>query len=447
MRLTILLVMLSLIRCLVDAQSQPPVTNHETLARLVTADLAARRFEQVVVRFSPAVGQELDAAKLAASWDSVIKQLGAFDSIVSVKREEKSGLALVYLTCQFASGKLTLIIGFDPSDRIATLTSMPPESNAVWKPPAYATTNTFTERPVSVTTGAWELPGILTIPNGKGPVPAIVLVHGSGPNDQDESIGPNKMFKDLAWGLANRGVAVLRYEKRTRKYGVRSSSDPQALTVADETINDARSAAALLAATTGIDPKRIFVAGHSLGAFAGPRIAMGEDRIAGLILMAGNTRPLEDLIVEQMRYLVSINSPTPEGEKQIAAAEKAAKELRNPDLKPGMTVDVMGAKLPASYVLDLRSYKPGETAAALKIPMLVLQGERDYQVRLADFEGWKKALAGHPNVVFKLYPALNHLFMPGDGPPSNVEYLKPNHVLEQVISDIAAWINADGKVK
>src|SRR5262245_56954268 len=163
--------------------------------------------------------------------------------------------------------------------------------------------------------------------------------------------------------------------------------------------------------------------------------------------MAGNTRPLEELIVEQVHYLTSINGPTPEGEKQIAAAEKAAQEVRNPGLKPGMTVNLLGAKLPASYVLDLRSYNPGETAAALKIPLLVLQGERDYQVRVADFDGWKKALAGHTNAVFKLYPALNHHFMPGTGPSTNTEYLKPNHVLEQLINDIAAWIKANGKVK
>lgn len=446
--LMILLTAFSLIPCATVAFGQNTVTDYEALARTITTDLAARRFDQVVAQFSPAVAQVLDAPKLAASWDGVIGQLGAFGSIEGVKQEEKNGAHIVYLTCAFARSKLVLILAFDASGRVVAFTSMPPESGESWKSPTYAKPDAFTERAITVTTDSWELPGTLTVPVGTGLFPAVVLVHGSGPNDQDEGFGPNKMFKDLAWGLASRGVAVLRYEKRTHKYGARISADPTAFTLADETINDARSAVALLATTPGINSKRIFVAGHSLGAFAGPRIATGEAKVAGVILMAGNTRPLEELIVEQVRYMVSLNGQvTPEGEKQIAAAEKSAQEFRNPDLKPGMTVNLLGAMLPAAYVLDLRSYKPGEMAAALKIPILVLQGERDYQVRVADFDGWKKALAGHTNATFKLYPTLNHHFMPGTGPSSGVEYLKPNHVLEQVIADIADWITATGKMK
>jgi fermentation-respiration switch protein FrsA (DUF1100 family) len=164
--------------------------------------------------------------------------------------------------------------------------------------------------------------------------------------------------------------------------------------------------------------------------------------------MAGNTRPVEDLVVEQIRYGVSLSGKvTPEGEKQIEAVEKEMGEWRNPDLKPGMTVHRLGSPVPASYVLDLRGYKPGETAAVLKIPILVLQGERDIQVRTADFEGWKKAFSGHANATFKLYPALNHLFMPGTGPSSGSEYQKPNHVPKEVIDDIAAWIATNTMMK
>lgn len=447
-QLIILLTALLFIPCAAIAFGQNAATDYEALARTITTDLAAQRYDQVVARFSPAVAQVLDAPKLAASWEGVVGQFGAFNSIESVKQEEKNGAHVVYLTCSFARGKLVLILAFDASGRVVAFTSMPAESAESWKPPAYAKPEAFTERAITVTTDSWELPGTLTVPAGTGPFPAVVLVHGSGPNDQDEGIGPNKMFKDLAWGLASRGVAVLRYEKRTHKYGARSGPDPQTLTLADETINDARSAVVLLAATPGINPKRIFVAGHSLGAFVSPRIASGDAKVAGVILLAGNTRPTEELIVDQVRHLVSLNGPvTPAGEKQIEAAEKSAREFSNPDLKPGMTVNLLGAMLPASYVLDLRNYKPGETAAALKIPILVMQGERDYQVRVADFEGWKKALSGHTNATFKLYPTLNHHFMPGTGPSSGAEYLKPNHVLEQVINDIADWITASGKMK
>jgi fermentation-respiration switch protein FrsA (DUF1100 family) len=95
-------------------------------------------------------------------------------------------------------------------------------------------------------------------------------------------------------------------------------------------------------------------------------------------------------------------------------------------------------------VLDMRAYHQLDVAAALKIPVLVLNGERDYQVTMTDFNGWKKALAGHANVTFKSYPAINHLFIPGTGPPSPAEYLKPGHVELDVIEDIAAWIQHAG---
>jgi dienelactone hydrolase len=315
-----------------------------------------------------------------------------------------------------------------------------------WKAPDYAKPDSFSERALTVTTGSFEMPGTLTVPNGAGSFSAIVLVHGSGPNDQDESVGTNKTFKDLAWGLASQGIVVLRYEKRNHKYGVKSSADPDAFTIADETVDDARSAVAMLAKTPGVDANHIFIGGHSLGGYIAPRIATGDPQIAGLVLMAGNTRPTEELIIDQTNYLASIyGKDTPESQKHIQAAEKSARDLRDPNLKRGMTVVVLDAPLPASYVLDLRTYVPAETAAALKIPFLILQGERDYQVRVVDFEGWKKALASHPNATFKLYPALNHLFMPGTGPSKPDEYLKPNHVPKDVVDDIAAWIKSGPK--
>jgi dienelactone hydrolase len=394
-----------------------------------------------VAHFSPEIAKALDAPALAAAWDSIIGQYGAFGSIERVEQEEKPGLQVIYLTTVFARGELTLTLVFDSNGHVVSFTATPPQARESWKPPEYAKADSFTERSVTITTGMWQLPGTLTIPSGPGPFPAVVLVHGSGPHDQDESIGPNMTFKDLAWGLASRSVAVLRYEKRTHKYGAKSSADPATLTIADETIDDARSAVALLTATQEIDPKRIYVLGHSLGGYIAPRIATGNTKIAGLVLMAGNTRPVEDLVVEQIRNAVSLGDKvTPEGQKQIEAVEKEMGEWRSPDLKPGMTVHLLGAPVPASYVLDLRGYKPGDTAALLKIPILVLQGERDIQVRTADFEGWKKALTGHANATFKLYPALNHLFMPGTGPSSGSEYQKPNHVSKEVIDDIAAWI-------
>jgi uncharacterized protein len=159
--------------------------------------------------------------------------------------------------------------------------------------------------------------------------------------------------------------------------------------------------------------------------------------------MAGSTRPLGQIVVDQIKYLSSLSGSVGDGaKKQIGAAEKFARDYDSPTLKPGETVSMMGIPVPGSYVLDLRSYDPAATAARLKVPILVLQGLSDYQVTRADLEGWEKALAGHNNVTTKTYPGLCHLFTPGSDPPSPADYEKPGHVSKSTLEDIANWVVA-----
>jgi hypothetical protein len=348
---------------------------------------------------------------------------------------------VVTSTCSFEKGPLNLRLAFDKDSKIAGLFLLPVE--APWNPPDYANPGAFHEQSVTVTTGSWQLPGTLTKPNGAGPFPAVVLVQGSGAHDEDETIGPNKPFKDLAWGLASRGIAVLRYEKRNHKYAAQSAKDPANFTVKEEVTDDARAAAALLAQRPEVRQERVYVLGHSLGGMLAPRIAEGDGQIAGIIIMAGSTRPLGQIVVDQIKYLSTLSGPVGDGaKKQIEAAQKFAKDYDSPTLKPGETVSMLGIPTPASYVLDLRSYDPAATAARLKIPILVLQAEADYQVTKKDFEGWEKALAGHKNVTMRSYPGLCHLFTPAGSPPSPADYDKPGHVSKGMLDDIASWVDA-----
>lgn len=283
--------------------------------------------------------------------------------------------------------------------------------------------------------GDHELPATLTVPHGRGPVAAVVLVHGSGPQDRDETIGPNKPFLDLAMGLASRGIATLRYEKRTRKF--RSEFAPTVVyTVEQEVLADARAAVAVLAATHGIDARQIFVAGHSLGGTLAPRIAAHDPRVAGLIILAGATRPFDEIVVDQ------IKTAAPGNAALTAAAAQFARAFRDPALGPTDAVDFLGTKVSGAYCLDLRAYDPAAVAATLRLPMLVLQGERDYQVTAVDLAGWRRAVGGHANATIKTYAALNHLFMAGTGPASPADYARAGHVDPAVIDDIAGWIAA-----
>lgn len=421
--------------------AQPAQKDLEAIAREFANEFFLRQFDKAVARFDANMTKFLPPEKMAEFHDALSAQMGAFKRLVAARRETVQSFQAIRLTCEFEKAKLDLRVVFNAEGQISGMFFLP-ASDVAWKAPDYADETKFTEREVTVGRAPWTLPGTLTLPKSGGRLPAVVLVHGSGPQDADETIGPNKPFKDLAWGLANRGVAVLRYEKRTHKYGKEIAAQMQNLTMNEETVVDAQEAVKLLATLPEIDPRRIFVLGHSLGAYVGPRIAAGAP-VAGLILAAGNTRPLEVLVVEQVRYLTSLDGKvTPEEQKQLDAAEQSAKEIQSPDLKPGTTVSLLGSPVPASYFLDLRNYRPAEAAAALKIPILVVQGERDYQVTLLDFEGWKKALGTKPNVTLKMYPGLNHLFAAGSGPSSGAEYMQAGHVSAEVIFDIAGWIAA-----
>jgi dienelactone hydrolase len=299
-----------------------------------------------------------------------------------------------------------------------------------WNRPDYSKPESFKEREVTVGDGQWKLPGVLTMPNGAGPFPGIVLVHGSGPNDRDETVGGSRMFKDLAEGLASHGIAVLRYDKRTKAYGQRVAAMKR-FTLHDETVEDAVKAAALLRTQTGIDPKRVFVLGHSLGGYAAPRIGAEDSQLAGLILVAGNARHLEDLVVEQVQS-VGGSAKALENAKAVQAKVKS--------LEPGDDDSPAVFGVPVSYWLDLKDYDPVADAAKIGMPMLILQGGRDYQVTMKDFDLWKAGVGKSKGVVMKSYPALNHLFITGTGASTPAEYAKPGHVAPEVIEDIAAFV-------
>jgi dienelactone hydrolase len=274
------------------------------------------------------------------------------------------------------------------------------------------------------------LPGTLTVPVGAGPFPAIVLVHGSGPNDRDETVGGAKIFKDLAEGLASRGIVVLRYEKRTMQYRARIAAIKN-YTVQEETVEDAVNAIALLRTQAEVNARRIFVLGHALGGYLAPRIAEQDGKLAGIILMAGNARPLEDLLVDQVTYM-GITGQQLENAKALQAKVKK--------LAPGDEDTPAFGGVPVSYWLDLKDYDPPAAAKKLGIPMLILQGERDFQATMADFALWKAAVGSSKGVVMKSYPALNHLFVAGEGKSLPAEYSKPGHVAPAVIEEIAKFV-------
>jgi len=308
---------------------------------------------------------------------------------------QAGGMEVYVFPCEFEKARVNLVIAVNAAGQVAGLRLLPPD-------PAPVQPGELT-----IVTGDVRLPATLRLPEGKGPFPVVIFIHGSGPQDRNETVGANAPFRDLAEGLAARGIASLRYEKRTRQYPGRPVA-----TVKDEVMDDVLSAVALAGSQSGIDPKRIYLLGHSLGGYLIPRLAPLVPA-AGFIMLAANARPIEELAAEQIKR---IGAP-PETLSQIMQAA------------------------PPSYWEDLKSYDPVAEARKISAPLLVLQGERDYQVTMKDFEIWRRALSGRPNVVLKSFPKLNHLFLEGEGESTPAEYKRPGRIPGYVFDEIAAFVS------
>jgi pimeloyl-ACP methyl ester carboxylesterase len=195
----------------------------------------------------------------------------------------------------------------------------------------------------------------------------------------------------------------------------------------------------------GVDASRVVLIGHSQGGYLAPRIAKADPAIKGLVLLAASTRSLEDSLVAQLAYLSTLDPSNAKLTTAMDQAKRFKAAVESPSLKPDDAVDVpfTSSTIPGSYFLDVRDYRPEKVGAALSIPMLVLQGERDYQVTVADdFGAWKTALAHKKNATLRTYPGLSHAFATGSGPPSPADYAKAGHVDQAVVDDIAAWVTA-----
>ena len=264
----------------------------------------------------------------------------------------------------------------------------------------------FNEIADTVVTGDIHLPATIMMPADARDVPIVVMVHGSGALDRDETIYTNKPFRDIASGLARKGIATLRYDKRTYVYRQPVAS------MDDETILDALSAIRLARRHCTRD----YLLGHSLGAMLAPVIAeRSEEPLAGIIMMAAPARDMDIVVRQQFDYLLPSGASPDFKEQQIENLRQRSPHYLQPQ---------------------------GQTAAArrLTLPMLILQGERDYQVTMEDYSLWQQVLKGKANVVYHSYPRLNHPFMEGDGKSTPMEYQMEGHVATYVIDDISSFI-------
>ena len=409
---------------------------HSEIAISFMKNLSDDRYEEAYTFFNQDMKNALTTSQLKETWSYIISIYGDFEEIIETIKSTELNFTIIFLNATFTKNYLLIFkIIFDDNKKINGFWVNDFISISDYKPPDYINKQNFTEEEITFGT-EWKLPATLTIPNGDGPFPGVVLVHGSGPNDRDETIGPNKPFKDIAWGLATEDIVVLRYEKRTKKYPEEISQLIN-FTVKEEVIDDALLAIEKLKNNQFVDQNKIFIIGHSLGGMLAPRIAIHDIEIKGLAILAGPTRGLEDLWINQTKYLANIDGIIDENETiQIEFIEEQVKKIKQLNISENELV--LGAY--KTYWEDLNKYNTVETANNLSSYILILQGERDYQVTIDDYNIWLNSIGSKENVELILYPSLNHLFITGIGNSIPDEYLVEGHVEKKVIEDISNWI-------
>ena len=398
------------------------------------------QFEQATGAFDGTIASKLSAEKLKEAWDGIVKACGPLRPVAfgPPRVDERKQVSVVKVRCEFALQALDAQIGVRDG-KIIGFTMQPPGPAGPLKPAPYVDAAKFSEREVTVGAEGWPLKGTLTLPKDRAAAPLIVLVHGSGPHDRDESIGPNAPFRDIAQGLATRGVAVLRYDKRTFAHGKKLAADKEhPVTIDSEVIDDALAAVKAARNWPEVDARRVYVLGHSLGGTAAPAIAIRDGHLAGIILMAAAARPPDKMAIDQFTYLRDHDPVQAEAAREyLRTLHPKFERIRNGEARD----DEVVFHAPAAYWKSWFALAPAKIAAQLKdLPILILQGKRDYQITEADLDLFKKALAGRDEVTVHLYANFNHIFFPAGPRGTDLDYFDEGHVDAGVVEDIAAWV-------
>ncbi|MDR0821817.1 MAG: alpha/beta fold hydrolase [Oscillospiraceae bacterium] len=426
--------------------SDTPIDELRDLAGELT-DYMNEGDEDAALAIMDATMQSVMKGKVAEVWDSAAKSLGAFLEVTDYIGFQSDGYNIIEMTLVFQNGTQIQRTVFDKNDRVAGLFF---RAGAVEATPVPLPSG-VTEEAVSVDAGVgYPLDGLLTLPSGEAKA-AVLLIHGSGPADKDETIAVNKPFRDIAYALAAKGVAVLRYDKRTFTYGAKLAADADSLaklTVYDETIDDAVAAAKLLKSRFD----KVYLLGHSMSGGLLAEMNVRGANADGYIVMAGTTRKLYDLSAEQnLRYADELEANGDfSGAKEIddLVDNELAKSGRIADLsdEEALSEDNTVFGMSAWYLRDFERINTTQLHLKDGKPLLVLQGGRDRQVTEKDFQLWQSGLAAHPNAAFRLYPNLNHIMgdYQGEAVPFSElvsrEYGQSTPVAANVTDDIYEWV-------
>lgn len=393
--------------------------NKETGETFIKLLLQEKNYEKAYSFFDETVKSKISPALLKTTEQQLEGQLGKFNNIIEVNTENST----YFFYADFEKMKLDIKITLNEANKIMGFFFAPHRE--------FNNENALGNN-LNIKSDNIDLKGTILIPEKNNLKKLVIFVHGSGPQDRDETIYENKPFKDIAENLYLKGIASYRFDKRTLT-NPESFNDKS--TIDDEVTNDVVNIINYFKENEQFTAYEIILLGHSLGANLMPRIAGKSVQISKLILLAGNARSLEKLIAEQYDYLYKQN-PSEELKEEIKKVTEQIALLNSKSFNVNTPKEQLPFKLSGHYWKSILDYNPLKEVKNVKIPMLILQGERDYQVTMEDFELWKGTLKSNKKARFISYPKLNHLFMSGENISEPKEYMTKGNVDEMVINDI-----------
>jgi dienelactone hydrolase len=420
---------------------------HKELIIKTSTDIAnrllARSFDSIVVYFDSTLATDLTAHKLEQNFDGNEMVYGKLQAAGEPVMELMNDKITTRTKLTFAKSSLLLSLNFSSEGKVSSMFIS--SFSGFYTIPAYVTSVAFLEEKVDFGKKGWEINGTLSYPRDEQKHPLVIIVHGSGPLDRDGSSGGTKIYRDLAWGLSTQGVCVFRYDKRSNIHGGKlfmESFKGNDYTPYDEIVEDVFLAIQLMKQNKHVDTNNIFVVGHSQGGMMLPLIAQ-KTPLKGMVLLAANARPIQDMLIEQMYYLY------PDGVLSVISYNerntiiRQANNAKKKKLPQDTPLDSLPFGVRASYWNYLNQYDQLKVFKKLKLPTLVLQGERDYQVTMTDYALWQKAAQKRKGpTAFISYPKLNHMFVAGEGLSKPPEYQVPANLDEKVVRDILEWIKS-----
>ena len=433
-----------------EAQEYNPDDTMDQIAEKFADNLVGRHYADCMPFLSGEVKKSLPEKTLRDSYEGMLPLTGKYEKIVRTDYSYEGGYHIYVVTVNHKKQGMTIRIVLNEDKKVAGLWF----NYAAKEDADKSLPDGIAEEDVIVDAGTgYPLKGKLTLPSlpsdSKNLLPAVVLVHGSGSTDMNETIYGNRPFKDIAHALAGKGIAVLRYDKRTYTYGAKAVEEfGGGFTVYEETIEDAVAAAEILKSDPRINKEKVFIIGHSMGGMLAPRIHAEGGNFAGIISLAGSPRSINDILYDQQMAYVEAMPDGDEKNESLALLDRelydaAVAEILNlPDDEAKKTPAGGGAA--AYYYKDWERIPTPEYVKDISVPFLILQGKADFQVYYdKDFVLWQELLAGRSNAAFKLYDGLNHLFMPATDSgiiDADTAYSTPAHVDKTVCNDIAEWI-------